>query len=372
MTKKNEKRNNPKSPHKKTCRWCGVKKLRQNYRKHKDICIYKHEVGFTKEELARLKGKPLPEAVKSEETKLLEVSFLELKCFLTETYNKSIHLYRKVVEKDTRTAEQKINEMLVSNSTKKLYIVEWGLYTKWLEKNQKRISQDTANEYLSKIECKASTRKKKQMMLQQLFKHLVDPSITLNKCRERISYTRKYAMKSNELQEYLEEQKGISAEFYLIQRLMSTYGLRINTIASLKIKHLVFLANDTNKTIFFPESKTKNPREEIVTDELIDLINAHLDKVRPEFDEETFVFFKQGDRKSEKERAHLLCIEVNKLITSSKVIKFNRNYKYSSHMFRKTVAYNIFNEKVGQLKEEARKAIGQSQGSQAIEFYIQD
>ena len=69
-------------------------------------------------------------------------------------------------------------------------------------------------------------------------------------------------------------------------------------------------------------------------------------------------------------RSHRLCVKINSRISESNVLPKSSNYKFSSHMFRKTKAYNLYHEKNEQLKEEARSAIGQSSGSQAIQFYI--
>lgn len=107
--------------------------------------------------------------------------------------------------------------------------------------NDKQISKETANAYVREANCTASTRKKKYLTLQLLLKTLVDPNIALDKVRARISYMPKYVLKNTEISRYLAEQQSVNYEDYIIQRLRITYGLRINTIASLRLKHLEFL-----------------------------------------------------------------------------------------------------------------------------------
>jgi integrase len=341
----------------KKCDWCGKEiKHRQNYKPHVDKCIYRTEIGMKKDDIFALRGMPVPEQAKSEETKMFEIFYMELKQYLSDNYSKSLILHKKIIENESKSPLEKIKEMLVSDSTKKGYIIEWNLYNKWLKKNNKMISKETANEYISKLKSKPSTRKKKQGMLQILFKHLLDNSITLNKTRERVTYKSKYAMTDEDIQKYMSEQQGINSENYLMQRLMLTFGLRVNSIALLRIKHLEFFVNN-NKKIHLPDSKVKRERVEEIDDQLQDLIIKHIENTRPEFDENTFVFYKEGDRLDEKLRAHKICVLINCCIQDSKVLEKNSNYKYSSHMFRKTVAFNIYNQKLNELKAEARRAI---------------
>jgi integrase len=184
----------------------------------------------------------------------------------------------------------------------------------------------------------------------------------------RISYIPKYALTNQEISKYLKEQKIEDTEDYLIQRLMLTYGLRVNTIALLKVKHLEFIdrGQDEEPTIYLPDSKTKKHRVEPIEEELVKLLEEWVkDK-----DGEDFVFYEEGSDKNERRRAQDICIRINKRIKKSKVIKKKGSYKYTSHMFRKTRAYNMFQSRMKELKEEVRASIGQSSGSMAIEHYI--
>jgi integrase len=354
----------------KICEWCNKEiKHRQNFQPHVDSCFWRTKVGMRKNDLDLLRGQPIPEVPKSEEAKMMELSHIELKGYLTDSYNRSMVLYKKLIHYQNKSPIDLINEMLVGGTTKKGYITEWNLFNKWLRTTNKVISRETANEYLAQLKGKPSTKKKKIGMLNNLFKHLVDGSIKLNKSRERVYYGIKYSMTEEEIHRFLEEQKSISAEYYLIQRFMLTYGLRINTVGSLKIRHLEFLVNEDGK-IHLPDSKVKRQRVEEIDLELKQLFIQHIDRTRDEFDDETYVFYKEGDNMDVIVRTHKLCVIVNALIKESKVLIHNSNYRYSSHMFRKTVAFNLYNKKLDELKAQARQAIGQSDNSRAIENYI--
>ena len=80
--------------------------------------------------------------------------------------------------------------------------------------------------------------------------------------------------------------------------------------------------------------------------------------------------FIQADKFDEFRRARDLSEKINKHLRDSKVIEHDENYKYSSHCFRRSVAFNLYNKENAELKEKVRKAIGQSQNSTAVEFYI--
>lgn len=87
-------------------------------------------------------------------------------------------------------------------------------------------------------------------------------------------------------------------------------------------------------------------------------------------DADDFIFTSVLTGENEKKRAHDLCVRIRNRIANSKVLVKNPNYQYTTHMFRKTKAYNVYNQGLTQLKEQARQAIGQSTNSQAIEHYI--
>lgn len=137
----------------------------------------------------------------------------------------------------------------------------------------------------------------------------------------------------------------------------------------MKLQDLEFLKaeDDEEHMIHLPDSKVKNHRVEPIDEELEELLR---DFIGNDLDDEDYVFYRDGKDKNWRRRAQDLCIRINKRINESKAIKKRGNYKYSSHMFRKTKAYNMFHKGVEQLKEQVRASIGQSQGSTAIESYI--
>lgn len=345
----------------KNCEWCDKEMKRQNYDRHLKSCFYLKELDMKRSDFLRLKGN---DVVGSDQYKKIEIVFEELKHFLTDSYNKTNSLYKRVIVSDARNPIERLREMMCSEVTKQNYIREWKLYSQWCSENSKTVSKESANTYLANIKCKASTLKKKQLMIQTILQFLIDSNIQLNKVSMRITYQPKYAMTSEEITDYLEEQKEHS-ENYLIQRLMLTYGLRINTIALLKRKHLTYMDSNVDK-IFLPDSKVKRERHEIISEDLQELIDEFAENKK----DEEYVFYYSGSCFNERKRAMDLCIRINKCIRSSKVLKRNKNYNYSSHMFRKTVAYNLYQDSVNKAKAEARAAIGQSQNSTAIESYI--
>ena len=87
-------------------------------------------------------------------------------------------------------------------------------------------------------------------------------------------------------------------------------------------------------------------------------------------DEEDYIFYQGGANKGWRRRSQDIGNRINKRIRESKVLRKRANYKYSSHMFRKTKAYNMFHKGVEELKDKVRASIGQSQGSTALNSYI--
>lgn len=340
---------------------------RQNYRKHKARCVYRVEVKMKRSDIVRLRDQPLEPVSVVSMSSTDQVAFGELKHYLTESYHKSHILYLKFIEGNNMSPEQKLNELHIGESTKQNYLLEWRLYLKWLTKHKKSPGGTSANSYLASLQCKASTLRKKQYTLQLVLQHVIDSSIRLNKVRKRITVTPKYALSDKELHDYLEEQKGIDTEDYLIQRLLAAYALRINSTALLKVKHLEFLNNPASMLIHIPDSKVKRHRVEKIDDDLAHLLEEHVGGDRLE---ESFVFYKDGSKHDDKRRAHTLSMRINKRLKETAVLNKNPNYKYTSHMFRKTKAYNRFQEGIEKLKEEIRMSIGQASQSTAVESYI--
>lgn len=352
----------------KQCEWCEKTMLPSNFRKHQERCFFRNVIELKKSELQRMKENYNPPKEFSEAS---ELSLTELKQYLTDNFNKTCFLYKKLVVNDLRDPIERLREMHVSQPTKENYVREWVLFNKWLKKNKKAADKESADTYLASLKCRASTLKKKQYMLQNILQYLFDSSVRLNKINMRISYIPKYALTDEEIERYLTEQEEVDTQDFLMQKLMLRYGLRVNTVASLRIKHLEFLLPGGEKMIFLPDSKVKRQREEKISQDLIDPIAEFLDADSNfSLNEEAFVFYPKIFKHNERKRANEFCKIINERIRNSKVLKKNKNFKYSSHMFRKTKAFNLFQKGVEELKANARIAIGQSQNSTAIDSYI--
>jgi len=347
------------------CYWCERPLYSSNNKRHWDTCIYKNEIGMTKSDFMYIKNK-FGLNIKSERKD--EATILEMKTFLTDLYGKISSLYKRLIVEDGRDPIEKIDEMNVSKPTKKNYIREWKLFEKWLTSNNKSLSKESANTYISSLECKDSTQKRKHLTLQVLMQHIFDPSIKLNKFKKRVEYKPKKAFENEELKEYLAEQKSLNIEDFLIQILMATYGLRINTIAQLKKSHLEFLKaqREEGKVIHFPDSKTKNKRAEKIDPEIS---NQLKDFVKDKLSDD-YVFYSDGKKLDIVRRSRDLSVRITKRLKSSKVIEKDPNYQLSSHVFRKSRVFQEYHEGINKLKEKARKDLGQISGSQALEHYI--
>ena len=356
----------------KQCDWCEKEMKKQNFKRHQETCIYKVTVGLSKSNVERLKSQHPVIQVPEDNTKL-EIDNVELKQFLEELYKKTMVLHKKIIIEDERNPIEKINALIISDSTKINYLREWKMYDRWIKKNKLPIGKESAQAYLANAKVRASTKRQKYLNLQLLLQHIIDPSIKLEKVRWRISFTPKYALSTSELHQYLNEQKRINSEDYLIQRLLIVYGLRINTCASLKIKHLEYKYHQNNieKRIQLPDSKVKTQRVESIEDDLVRLLDTHIfNTIKDNDNGEEYIFFQKGKNLSEKKRAYLLSKRINMRINESKILHKVPGYKYTSHMFRKTKAYNMYQTGVERLKEKVRRSIGQSRGSSAVESYI--
>jgi integrase len=350
----------------KTCEWCEKIMKNSNYKKHSMVCFYRHELKITKSQLNFLKEN----AVENPEEDLLQLNLTDLKLFLTEIFHKSKTLYKKIEEEKWDPVE-KIKELQVGPETKAAYVREWLLYTKFIKEKKLGVSKETANTYLASVKCKPSTLRKKQYMLQLILQHLLETTVNLNKIRKRINFKPKYALTQDEIKKYLEEQKELNEEDYLIQKILLIYGLRINTIGLLKFQHLEFLYTDGEPVIHLPDSKTKTQRVEPIEKNLIENFRIFIDNENvDDEDPDDYVFLKNNFNYPEKRRAQLLCKRINDRILNSKVLKKNPNYVYSSHMFRKTKAYRMYHKEEEELKNRVRRGIGQAEGSQAIGHYI--
>jgi len=99
------------------CEWCELPQYNSNITRHHERCFYKNELGMRKSEFLYLKSK-LKLDIKSERRD--ELTMLELKSFLTDLYNKVLNLYKRVIVEDGRDPIDKIEELNVGLSTKKI------------------------------------------------------------------------------------------------------------------------------------------------------------------------------------------------------------------------------------------------------------
>jgi hypothetical protein len=256
----------------KTCPWCEKIMKSSNYKKHSYVCFYQHELKISKSDLNFLKEN----GGENRQENFLQLDLTDLKGFLIEVFQKSQTLYKKF-EEEKRDPVEKIKELQVGPETKAAYVREWLLYTKFIKEKKLGVSKETANTYLSSVICKPSTLRKKQYMLQLILQHLLETTVNLNKIRKRINFKPKYALTQLEINNYLEEQKKLNGEDYLIQKLLLIYGLRINTIGLLKFQHLEFLLSDGEPVIHLPDSKTKTQRVEPIEKNLIENFQFFLD-----------------------------------------------------------------------------------------------
>ena len=187
---------------KKTCDWCERKMLKQNLKKHVNVCQWRKKVKVKKSKLQKILRRENMEDDEEEEknARIRQLSYLELTNYLRNIYNNSIYLYKKIIMSSERDPIERLQEMQVSDVTKENYIREWKLYLSWLDDNNLLVNKDTANTYLSSLtNRRASTIRAKHSLLDNIFKFLIDPTVMLNKFNRRISFTPKYVMKDEEI-----------------------------------------------------------------------------------------------------------------------------------------------------------------------------
>jgi hypothetical protein len=353
-----------------TCSWCGRSMLLSNKSRHLSTCLYKNELKATKDYILKLiEDNPDERDQISVRKEKLELANVELMKVVEDVYLKFSDLRDKYLGgASEESAEEKIEGMNVCASTKYGYLVEWRKFKKWKEENSKTIGVASMNQYLQTLDCKSSTKWKKRNMLERILKTLVDPNMKLEPMRQRFSTQPKYSMTVEEIDEYLEEQKEVNKEDYLIQKMMITLSLRIGTIASLKLQNFDFYLMNDNNRLALPDTKSKRTNFREVNEDLQEEIRIFLDEIN--VNEEDYVFYRGGRDLNIARRSQALSNHINERIRKSKVFRQSSNFKYSSHMFRKCVPNLIFQKKVQEAKEEARKMLGHKRGSAAVYSYI--
>ena len=342
----------------KQCHFCEKMMQPSNFSKHSLRCYIKKHFGVSRSEILDLiQGKShSDESMKS----VFQLKMSKLEKFTEKFLREGRELVAGLKQTDPKS---KLSEMSVSPSTMVSYKSEWKQYSLWCKKMKNDpMLATSANSYVASLSKRTTTLKKKRSILQVILQFLTDSPVVLRKIRRRVSIIPKYSMSPSEVSEYLKEQAKINNETYLIQLLLITYGCRIHSVACLTLGDLDF----DRKKIFFPDSKT-GIREVHMTDDVFHKLKIFTSKFHDP-DKSTFVFSSRSDDHAK--RAQEICKKVNLLIQQSSVLKFNQNYKYSSHMFRKTVAFTLYQRLVVDAKKEVRKSIGQAEGSSAVEYYI--
>jgi integrase len=262
--------------------------------------------------------------------------------------------------------DEMIERMNIAQTTKQLYKSDWKGYNTWCSENKTNpFLPKSANKYLESLNLAQSTLATKRSSIQSILQHLLEKKVVLKKMRRRLHLIKpKYALSLEEIKDYLEEQHMENEEDYIAQLLMITYGLRINTIGGLRLKHLEFLNN--LETICLPDTKSGDRREKI-NKEIQKLLTKLIKKKKID-EEESFVFNAVNSDVSK--RTSQIRERINKRIKNSKVLKKKVGYSYSSHMFRKTTAFTSYIQALEKAKSEARKAIGHAEGSSSIMYYL--
>jgi integrase len=262
--------------------------------------------------------------------------------------------------------DEMIQRMSIAQTTKQLYQSDWRGYNNWSSENKMNpFLPKSANKYLESLKLAPSTKATKRSSLQSILQHLLERKVVLKKIRRRLHMiTPKYSLSTSEIKEYLNEQKIENEEDCIAQLLMITYGLRINTIGGLKLQNLEFLKG--TDAIYLPDTKSGG-RRETVTTELKKMLTK-LIKTKKIKREESFIF--KATSNNVARRTSQIDIRINKRIKQSKVLKKKAGYAYSSHMFRKTKAFNAYTKALEEAKSEARKAIGHTEGSSSIVHYL--
>ena len=343
----------------KTCIYCELTMKTQNFKKHLNACHFKKEFNLPKSDILKaisgykpIEIQPSPDVGSQK--------YLE---FIKEIFTKSSEL---VTNQSDLTIPELIDQMQLSPETKNEYKGEWGLYLKWCtEKNERPLNIVSANTYLAGSKLEISTIKNKRIRLQSIFKHVVGQSACLAKIRRRVKKIPKYPLSPQEIIAYLKEQKKINYEDYVVQLIMCTYACRINACSGLKLKHLEFLEN--GDLMFLPDSKT-GTMEVKVNQEIRDILTMYVDKYDIT-DPEEFLFH-VGKSENLRRRSSYLCSRINKRIQASKVLKKSQNFKYSSHMFRKSKAFTLYREYMEKGKSAARALLGHKENSSSINYYI--
>lgn len=267
------------------------------------------------------------------------------------------------------SATNLINDLPSSEYTISQHLMEWDLYREWWENNQLHpLDKKTINMYFKNIysKYKYSTLVKKRSKMQAILREInKNPLFSLPKIPKKYDKRLKYAMNDEEIQSYLDEQKRFGNTNYLIQRILIETGCRINSVVRLRVSDLEFLYQERCNIVNMPDRKTGNYKKKI-EDELKNL----LDSFTSNRCDDDYVFY--WNLEEENKRYKVIRNKVNKRIRKSEIFNKNKNYAYTVHMFRTTLATRRYNLSIKKAKDEARVELGHKENSKAIDNYIQE
>jgi integrase len=261
-----------------------------------------------------------------------------------------------------------IDNLLVSDNTLKDYKNEWNTFENFANSNSMNHSlTETANQYLKEASktCLPSTVNKKKNIIQNILRQTTKNGFIKLNTYKRVKVKKKYAMSKALLKRYLKEQKqNKNSTSYMIQYLLSKFACRINAVAGLCVHHLEFMKGNNNK-IILPDRKTGEYEVNVPEKAKIKIL-AYLKRNKIE----TGFIFKAGKSENLTRRAHTMAKNINDAIKKSKVLPLTKNWCFSSHMFRRTLAQLKNNEIIEKAKVGTRKKIGQMEGSKAVGAYL--
>lgn len=345
-----------------TCQWCNRTMKQPNFKKHLSKCFFKNDLEATREEITNL--------LQNKNRREDESKYEMLQVFFKKVESQ-VSKYREIIGRVNKDPLNIIDDLPLEDSTKRVYKSEWKKFSEYTEKNKLPQNAESANVYLGRIKCAISTKYTKRNMLQTVLRNLFDnDQLKLRLIRQKYSAKPKATLSDEEIAIYLKEQKELNMELYVAQLLMATYGLRVSSIAAIQKKHFDFLYDHSNK-ITLPDVKTKTQRTETLSEHVKDELMEYLDEFDlDEWADEEFIFLRRFKNSTVNIRSTYLCHMINRQLANTSSFHKSPNFKYTSHLFRKTLANRDYQTKINELKEEAKKRIGHQKSSTAIDYYL--
>lgn len=259
--------------------------------------------------------------------------------------------------------ENLIRDELQDNIKKqKSYLFEWNSYHSWCRKNEKHeLLVDVANSYIKSLNATA-TRTKKRSIIQCLLRMFTSKDIRLRNVAVRIKTKKKYAMKDDELLSYLDEQKQIDFQDYVLQQFLVYFCARINSAIHLKWEHF------SEGFVCVPDTKTG---DKVVSSDsnFNDIITEYSEKYK--LNKKGYVFYPDC---SVDARVCTITRNINSRIRLSPVMnrlkEENPTCMFSSHIFRKSEAYKLYNDGKEELLKKVRIRLRHVKNSRSTNVYI--